>query len=116
MESRVLEAGDLCDDEPGFRDPNVDERLNLKAVTPQPSVAVGRRRRCGIQANKGRVPPPEGVEPVAEIRIVPAVAHIKKRGYEVVAKGAQAGDVAAAAALKKAGALGEVRAGEECLH
>ena len=48
VDARVLEARDLGDDEAGFRDPNVYKRLNLKAVTPEPPVAVCGRGRCGV--------------------------------------------------------------------
>jgi hypothetical protein len=55
----------------------VDQRLDLKAVAPKPPAAVRSEWRYSVQAQDGKVPPPEDVEPIAKIGIVSAITDIK---------------------------------------
>src|SRR5580693_2429855 len=56
---------------------------------------------------------PEGVVPIAQIRIMRAAQDVDKASEHPVTEPAQAGDVAAAAPCSEPGALGEVRAIQE---
>jgi hypothetical protein len=67
MDSRVLEAGNLSDDQACLGDANMDKGLDLKAVTPESSVAVRPRGRVGVQAQRWRMLPPEDVESITQI-------------------------------------------------
>jgi hypothetical protein len=75
MDPRVLQAGDLGDNQPCGRDADAHQNFCLEAITPQVAVAV-RRWRCGLEAESRCDLSPEGVESVAQVCVPGAIAHV----------------------------------------
>src|SRR5258708_25226887 len=74
----VLEARDLSNNEVRHGHPDVDQRLDLKAVAPElPAVSHGRRRR-GIKTEERNNSSPEDVEAVTQVGIAGAVTAVDK--------------------------------------
>src|SRR4029077_15380119 len=112
VDPRIFVARDLPDDQLCRRHPDIHQRLNLESVTPELS-AVGRRGRFSIQAEHRNMAAPEGVIPVAKIRI-PGPAQEVYQGVEhPVTSPAQPGDVTAAPAVCEPRALPVVRTVQE---
>ena len=78
MNPSMLEARDLSDDQARLGDANVDKRLDLEAVAPEPTVTVRSRGRRGVEIQNWQVPPPEDIEPVTEIRVASVVARVEE--------------------------------------
>ena len=106
----MLVARDLGHPQPGLRDADVDQGLDLESVAPQPGAAAGRDVRFSIQAEHRDVPPPEGVVPVAQIGVLRPAQHVDQAAEDPVTQAAQPGDITAAAADGEPCALGEIRA------
>jgi hypothetical protein len=109
----MLEAGDFRHRQVGLGHPDVNEGLDLEAVSPEPATVAVRGRGRGVQVQYREVTPPEDVVPVAEVGVVRPVAQVEHGAQREVAQTAQMGEVGAAAPLARTRPLGEVESLEQ---
>src|SRR5690348_12856254 len=98
MDPGVFETWYFSDEEPLFRYPHMNQRLDLKAVAPQSPVAPSWRGGGDVEAQNRNVLLPEHVESVAEVGVVRAMTEVDHEAEQTVAESAQPRDVTAATA------------------